>query len=358
VSGNVIDAPPDFIIHSRAPIRICDNGGWTDTWFARHGKIFNIAVAPYVQVQIAVYPAGTREPIIVHAENLGERYAVVPGRRWGKHPLIEATLELMGVPPHRCIEVSIFSHAPSGAATGTSAALTVALIAALDHLAGGRMSPHDMATAAHRVETEWLHQQSGIQDQLCAAYGGINLITMDDYPHATVTPVAISSVLAHELERRLVLIYLGKAHHSSQVHETVIQALTDAGPDCAPLNDLRRTAERSRDALRAADFAALGAAMSENTAAQARLHPSLVSADAQRVIEIARAHGAVGWKVNGAGGAGGSITLLGGDAASATREMIRQIERASSLYQPIPLQLSRAGACAWRVRGNIVGVPA
>jgi D-glycero-alpha-D-manno-heptose-7-phosphate kinase len=279
---------------------------------------------------------------------------VEPGRHWGKHPLIEATLELMRVPTDLSIEVSIFSHAPSGASTGTSAALTVALIAALDQLAGGRMSPQDIAVAAHRVETELLHQQSGIQDQLCAAYGGVNFIEMGAYPHAVVSPLTISPALAHELERRLVLIYLGRSHHSSQIHETVIQALTDAGPNCQPLNDLRRTAERSRDALLAADMGALGAAMIENTEAQARLHASLVSGEAQQVIEVARAHGAVGWKVNGAGGAGGSITLLGGDDAGAQREMMRQIARADSLYQNIPIHLSREGVCAWRVQNNTV----
>ena len=47
---------PQRIINSIAPIRICDNGGWTDTWFAGHGKVFNIGVSPYVEVQIAVYP--------------------------------------------------------------------------------------------------------------------------------------------------------------------------------------------------------------------------------------------------------------------------------------------------------------
>jgi len=67
---------PEFIINSVAPIRICDNGGWTDTWFAGYGKIFNIGVYPYAEVQIAVYPLAERENrIIIHAENYGDRYA-------------------------------------------------------------------------------------------------------------------------------------------------------------------------------------------------------------------------------------------------------------------------------------------
>ncbi len=56
-------ARPLKIINAVAPIRICDNGGWTDTWFAGHGKIFNIGVYPYAEVQIEVYPAATRAKI-------------------------------------------------------------------------------------------------------------------------------------------------------------------------------------------------------------------------------------------------------------------------------------------------------
>ena len=70
----------DRVINSVAPIRICDNGGWTDTWFAEYGKIFNIGVYPYVEVQIEVYPYTPDEPrIMLFAENYGERYTVHPG---------------------------------------------------------------------------------------------------------------------------------------------------------------------------------------------------------------------------------------------------------------------------------------
>jgi len=42
---------PVRIINSVAPVRICDDGGWTDTWFAGHGKIFNIGVYPDAEAQ-------------------------------------------------------------------------------------------------------------------------------------------------------------------------------------------------------------------------------------------------------------------------------------------------------------------
>jgi D-glycero-alpha-D-manno-heptose-7-phosphate kinase len=342
------DHSPHFIINSVAPIRICDNGGWTDTWFAGHGVIFNIGVYPYAEVQVQVFSRHpTRERIVINAENYGERYAVSPEKHWDKHPLLEASIEYMHIPEDLSFEVTIYSEAPGGASTGTSAAVTVALIGALDCLSPGRMTPHEVALAAQRIETEMLGQQCGIQDQLCSAYGGINYIEMYQYPYATVSPIYISNEIWWELERRLALVYLGKTHASSKVHEMVIQGLEDAGPDNDHLEALRQTAPRSRDALYAGDFHALGGAMIDNTEAQRQLHPALVSADAQRVIDIAKEHGALGWKVNGAGGDGGSLTLLCGPRSEVKRAMLREIEAENQLFRNIPIYLSRYGLRVW-----------
>lgn len=340
---------PLRIINCVAPIRICDNGGWTDTWFAEHGKVFNIGVHPYAEVQIEVYPYDAQEErIVIYAENFGERYAVHPeDPGWDRHPLLEAAIERMRVPEDMAFQVTIFSEAPIGASTGTSAAVTVALIGALDCLTPGRLTRYEVAYTAQSVEVDMLKQQCGIQDQLCSAYGGINYIEMFRYPRASVSQIQVPNAIWWELERRLALIYLGRSHSSSQVHEKVIKELEEAGPEDKRLDDLRVTAEKSRDAVYAGDLAALGRTMIENTEAQARLHPDLVSRDARRVIEIAREHGALGWKVNGAGGEGGSITLLCGPLSHVKRAMIREIEEESPLFKNIPIYLSRYGLRVW-----------
>jgi len=348
MSGAASQAPKR-IINSVAPIRICDNGGWTDTWFAGHGKVFNIGVYPYAEVQLEVSPyCGQAERIVINAENYGERYALQPERTgWDRHPLLEAAIACMRVPANLAFQVTIFSEAPAGAGTGTSAAVTVALIGALDHLTPGRLTPHEVAYTAQRVEVELLHQQCGIQDQLCSAYGGINFIEMHQYPHASVSPIHVPNAIWWELERRLSLIYLGKAHSSSDVHRKVIRELESAGPECPKIADLRLMAEQSRDALYAGDFAALGRAMIQNTEAQGRLHAELISPHARQVIELARAHGALGWKVNGAGGEGGSVTILNGPRSDAKRTLIKAIEQTNPLFRHIPLYLSRYGLRTW-----------
>ena len=342
-------AAPLRVINSVAPIRICDNGGWTDTWFAEYGAIFNIGVYPYAEAQLKVLRRDeVDDRIVINAENYGERFPVQPGNReWNHHPLLAAAVEYMDVPDDVAFEVAIYSEAPAGASTGTSAAVTVALIGSLDMLTPGRMTPYEVAQTAQKIETEMLAQQCGIQDQLCSAFGGINYIEMYQYPQASVSQLHVPDTTWWELEKRLVLVFLGKAHSSSDVHETVIADLEGATPDSPKLENLRQTAAKSRDAVYAGDFASLGRAMIENTEAQTRLHPALVGAEAQQLIELAQAHGALGWKVNGAGGDGGSLTLLMGAESAQKRRLIRDLAGANSHFQHIPIYLSRYGLRVW-----------
>jgi D-glycero-alpha-D-manno-heptose-7-phosphate kinase len=146
-----------------------------------------------------------------------------------------------------------------------------------------------------------------------------------------------------------VLVFLGKTHSSSAVHEQVIEGLEREGGGSARLETLRQAAIRSRDAVYAGDFAALGQAMIANTNGQRELHPALVSTDAQALIELAQAYGALGWKVNGAGGEGGSVTLLCGPSASERRALMRAILQLNPLFQLIPISLSNTGVRVWDV---------
>ena len=49
------------IFMALAPIRICDLGGWSDTWFAKHGSVLNIAVKPYAQCLVELREVGEED---------------------------------------------------------------------------------------------------------------------------------------------------------------------------------------------------------------------------------------------------------------------------------------------------------
>jgi D-glycero-alpha-D-manno-heptose-7-phosphate kinase len=345
---------PLKVIRAVAPIRICDNGGWTDTWFARRGRVFNIAVTPYVEVEVRLYGEGVdRDPVTIHLENYGERSPIGPDALPDRHPLVEATLDEVGLPEGFSAEVSIASRVPPGSSTGTSAAASVALIAALDELTPGRMTRHEIATTAHRVEVDRLGLQSGVQDQLCAAYGGINFIEISSYPQAKVTQIPLSDAVRRELEARLILVCLGRPHVSSDIHDRVIAAVAEESGDSPLLAGLREAADNARDAVCAEDLVAFGRALTTNTELQRRLHPDLISHEAQTVIDTAAALGASGWKVNGAGGDGGSVTILCGPGRDDPHRLHGALSDADPSFSVVPTTLSREGVRAWEQRAAI-----
>lgn len=342
-----------YVINAVAPIRICDLGGWTDTWFAEYGSVLNIAVYPYAEVQIQVYETDTqiKPQIILNVENFGDRYAIqTPSVEYDKHPLLEACIDMMDIPNTLCFEVNLYSDVPPGCSTGTSASISVALLGGLDLLTPGQLTPHEIATLAHRVETEKLGLQCGIQDQLSACYGGICYIEMFRYPFASVSQLLLPNSIWWELERRLMLVYLGKSHASSDVHKQVIQRLETPNADKSVLDVLRKSAKLGKDALYEGDFDAFARAMIQNTEGQMALHPSLVSNTAKNIIEVAKQHGAIGWKINGAGGDGGSLTLLFDEQSINKRRFALALAECNKNAQIIPIYLSRMGIRRWIVQ--------
>jgi len=310
-----------------------------------------MAVFPCVEVIVAARKKKAGEAqIVIHAENYHDSYQInSKAKTWSRHPLIEAAFRVFDLPPNLRLEVSIYSEAPAGASTGTSASVSVAIIGALDYLRQGSMSSYDIARKAHHVETHILKYQSGIQDQLAAAYGGVNFIEMTHYPEASVSPLYLPEALIWELESRLLLIYLGKPHSSSEVHRNVIARLERSGQYRRCLEPLREAAERGKQALLSGDLKGFGRTMILNTEAQRRLHPELVGERANTVIKIARRFGVDGYKVNGAGGVGGSVTLLLKENTHYKHELIAAIEKASPEFRNIPIRLAPYGLRRWRV---------
>ena len=171
----------------------------------------------------------------------------------------------------------------------------------------------------------------------CAALGGINYLEIDPYPEAVVQRLPAWE----ELDAGLTLVFLGRAHESSRVHDQIIEHIARQ-ESTASFDRLRAAALAARDAVLAQDLHAFGRAMIANTDAQHSLHAGLVGADATRVIELAKRQGAVGWKVNGAGGDGGSLTIL-----SATGEAKAALERRviglDPRYEVLPVHIDSAG---------------
>ncbi|MCJ7679132.1 MAG: GHMP kinase [Candidatus Aminicenantes bacterium] len=345
----------DRVIHSSAPIRINDIGGWTDTWFSGEGKVVNMSARPGVDVFIrtADTPTAGNRRIRLHAVNYRDTFSFDPDRPdYSTHPLLQAAVSVCPPAGGQSLDISIQSAVPAGISTGTSAAVCVALLGALLFLRGDEPPREDIARMAHRVETETLGWQSGIQDQISATCGGIRFIHMPSYPEFRSEVLLLPESTRVELEKRLCLIDPGGSHSSTALHEQVIQYLEKKGAGFLIFKELRDLADRARLALLDGDLSVFGRIMSSNTELQRALHADLISPEADRIIKTARSFGAAGWKVNGAGGRGGSLSILGHPDQKRRQRMKKALADLGGGIRELPIFLDDRGLVTEDIHGS------
>jgi D-glycero-alpha-D-manno-heptose-7-phosphate kinase len=79
------------------------------------------------------------------------------------------------------------------------------------------------------------------------------------------------------------------------------------------------------------------------------LHPDLIGVDHRRAIAVAEAMGAIGWKVNGAGGDGGSLTVVSPEGGAA--DLRRAFAEADARWQVLDLEPCAGGVTVVRRQG-------
>jgi D-glycero-alpha-D-manno-heptose-7-phosphate kinase len=102
-------------------------------------------------------------------------------------------------------------------------------------------------------------------------------------------------------------------------------------------------AEKAKDYLDRGDLESYGESMVKNNECQRALHSDLISEEADAVIKIAKKYEALGWKVNGAGGKGGSLTLLSSGNSELRMQMLKEIHKLGRGIRHIPSYLSDNG---------------
>ncbi len=305
---------------ARAPVRFCDLGGWTDTRIVPRGAVLNFAARlyTYVTLQFREGPRGAT----LESLDTEERTQLRDIRHIeynGVLDLLKAAVARSGVELHtsgvystrRSLTLQVRSDAPPASGLGSSAALGVAAIGALARLGNRHLLPHEVARESQLLEVEELKLEAGVQDQLASAYGGVNFMEVE-YPNARVFPVPLDPAVRCELEDRFVLVYTGRSHFSSGMHQKVI-AEADRHRD--DFDALARAAVAGKEALLAGDLDAFGRAMDANWESQKALHPEITTPEIEALHRAARDAGAIGFKANGAGG-GGTVTILAGRDAS------------------------------------------
>ncbi len=296
-------SPP---VHATAPLRISFVGGGTD--FPHHyeehgGAVLSTTIDHHVRVTIT--PREDRQ-VTVRSLDLARlvEYHLDQGPEYdGVMDLAKAAIARIGVAGG--VDVDIRSDAPPGSGLGGSSALVVAMAAALAALRGIRLTADRLARLSYSIERDDLGISGGFQDQYATAFGGFNLIEFAR-DGVTVTPVHLSDETVTALEENLFLWYTGSVRRNVGIIERQIALWREGREETRMgLKELHELAYVMRDAVEAGDIDALGASLRDAFESKRRMNPSITEhTEIDEMLEVARASGAMGGKVCGAGGGG------------------------------------------------------
>lgn len=204
------------------------------------------------------------------------------------------------------VEVVTRSDSPVGAGIAGSSALNVALCAAAARWQNRPLTSDELLQIALNVEAQAIEVPTGAQDFRPAYYGGISAVELGE---DGVRRVALD-VDPSELGRRLVIAYTGASRHSGVNNWEITKAHIDGDRRVFDhFERIRDIAVALRAALVKSDWTEVGRHVAAEWDTRKQLAPGVTTAAIDRLIERARAAGALGAKVCGAGG-GGCIACI------------------------------------------------
>ncbi|MBL8735372.1 MAG: kinase [Planctomycetes bacterium] len=308
------------MIISRTPFRISFFGGGTDypDWYRQHGgAVLATTIDKYCYLSCRYLP-----PFFDY------RYRVV----WSKvenrasiaeieHPVVRCLLQHMGF--ERGVEVHHVGDLPARSGMGSSSTFTVGLLHALHALQGRMVGKQDLMHEAIHVEQNLLRETVGSQDQVSAACGGFNKITFAPNGHIEVSPIVLRPGRLQELDAHLMLFYTGIVRTASKVATAYV---TDLQQKRRQLRILRGLVDESIDLLASEHgIERFGELLDEGWVQKKSLGGGISNDDLDDVYLRARAAGAIGGKIAGAGGGGFLLLFVPPERQEAVRQALPEL---------------------------------
>ena len=292
------------MVISRTPCRISFFGGGTDypAWYRQHGGcVLAATIDKYCYLTCRYLPPFFEHRIrVVYSKN--ETCKTVDEIQ---HPAVRETLRYLKM--DRGLEIHHDGDLPGRSGMGSSSAFTVGLYNGLRALQGQITGKHQLALDCIHIEQDILKETVGSQDQVCAAYGGVNHIEFHPSGEVVVQPVTLSRERLRELSSNLLLFYTGIMRTASDVASSYVSGLDVR---IAQLQRLTALVKETRAILDSReDLTSFGSLLHEAWVTKRSMSAKISNPEVDRVYDAARAAGAVGGKLLGAGG-GGFLVLF------------------------------------------------
>jgi D-glycero-alpha-D-manno-heptose-7-phosphate kinase len=192
---------------------------------------------------------------------------------------------------------------PARSGMGSSSAFTVGLLHGMYALEGKMVTKHRLAKETIHIEQNLIKECVGSQDQVFAAYGGLNLINFLTNGEIVIEPIIMKPEKLNNFEKKFMLFFTGISRIASEVACDKIKNLTKNENN---LLQMKSIVEEACEILVSPDrnLNEFGELMNETWKLKKTLSDKVTNSEIDELYEIALKNGAVGGKLLGAGGGG------------------------------------------------------
>lgn len=322
------------MIITRTPYRVSFFGGGTDlpVWFQEHGgSILSAGIDHYSWITARWFP-----PFFANKHRIVWSHLEVPDDIEDiRHPAVRAALQTMGFEndPHKGLDLTVLSDLPARAGLGSSSTFTVGVLQALHTLQGSPLSTYDLAKQAIHLERTVMAEAGGIQDQIAAAFGGLNEIAINPDGSFTVNPLNLSAQGQQALEDHCLLFFSGLSRSAASIEVTKTANLSSKKAD---LSEMQAQVATSIAQLRNGQLEDFGLMLHEAWQMKRALAANVSTTEIDELYRRARLSGALGGKLLGAGGGGFFLVF-------AKPENHEAIKKALAEFIYVPFRVSPTG---------------
>ncbi len=215
-----------------------------------------------------------------------------------QHPAVREAMRMLDM---REIRLSYEADLPARSGLGTSSSFAVGMLNAFYALKGKYADKKKLADEAIYLERVLCNEAGGLQDQIAAAFGGLNLIRFhaDGY---TVNPVIVSPERKEQLNESLMLFFTGFSRFSADIQTETGRVIRDKTAELKEMLALVVEAEHvltSKTAL--SEF---GRMLDHSWKLKRGISSKISTHSIDPLYERAIRAGALGGKLLGAGGGG------------------------------------------------------
>lgn len=284
----------------RTPTRISFFGGGTDypDWYLKHGgAVISTTINKYSYITVRELPPffDYRHRIRYYQQEETQTLDEI------RHPAVREVakhLEFDGG-----LEVVHNADLPARSGLGSSSTFTVGMLHALYALKGYMPTKRELAANAIEVEQNKIGESVGSQDQIAAAFGGLNHIEFKQDGSFWVDPMTLGAKRVSQLQDNLMLCFTGFARSASEIAKTQIEKF---GENEKLLNQMSEICSRGLAVLKSPTDSVddVGALLDEQWRIKRQLSSSVTNEEIDEIYNRGIAAGAIGGKLLGAGGGG------------------------------------------------------